>query len=373
MPPAVDVLVAGAGLAGAVVAERLAAEHGLSCLVVERRRHLGGLCHDAHDEAGVLVPSYGPHYFRTDSDRVADYLSQFTDWRPAEYRVLVSTHGRLWPFPINLDTYEQLVGHAATSTEMEAALAAWREPLGRAPANSEEYVVAQVGRALYEMFYRGYTRKQWGREPAELDPSVAGRIPIRTDRDPRYLRERFQAMPRLGYTRLCERLLAHPRVAVLLGADARAVRAAVPHRHLVYTGPLDEYFDRALGPLPYRSLRFEHATLEVERYQPVVQVNYPNDHEYTRIIEPKHITGQRLPCTSIVREYPAEAGDPYYAVPTPDALALAARYAARAAAEPEVSFVGRLASYRNQNMDQVVLDALHLADRLGPRLRAASA
>ncbi len=366
----VDVLVVGAGFAGAVMAERLAEGYGLSCLVLDRRDHLAGNAHDTTDAAGVLVHRYGPHWFRTNSDRVRDYLSHFTEWHPVTYRALSWTAGRYWSFPINLETYEQLVGRPATSEEMAAALESWRVPCAR-PRNSEELVLSQVGPVLYEKFYLGYTMKQWRRHPRELHPSVCGRIPVRTDRDDRYLTESFQALPARGYTALFERLLRHPKIEVRLGAEWRDVARAVRYRHLVYTGRLDDFYEERFGPLPYRSLRWEHETLPQEWFQPAMQVNFPNDHAFTRILEYKHATGQVLPVTTIAREYPDDwrpGKDPFYAMPTPEAQALFAQYAALAEREAHVSFVGRLPTYTNYNMDQVVGMALAEADRVGPGL-----
>ena len=361
-----DYLIVGAGFAGAVLAERLASQLDQRCLVIDRRDHLAGNAYDFYDRAGVLIHQYGPHYFRTNSGRIRDYLGQFTAWQPANYRVLSWTHGRYWPFPINLNTFEQFVGHPATSEEMAAALARWRVPI-ETPRNSEEVIVSQVGRELYEMFFRHYTRKQWRRDPRELDPSVCGRIPIRTNRDDRYVSDEFQAMPRDGYTALFQRMLRHPNIEVRLGTDFRDVRARVPCRRLIYTGPLDEYFGHCFGPLPYRSLRFEPETVETEFYQPAVQVNYPNDHDYTRCVEIKHVTGQKLPVTTVVREYPqdyAPGREAYYPLPAPDAQALYKRYEALAEREENVSFVGRMATYRYYNMDQVVGMALAEFERL---------
>ena len=370
-----DFLVVGAGFAGAVLAERLASQLEKRVLVIDRRPHLAGNAYDAPDaRSGVLLHHYGPHYFRTNSDRIRDYLSQFTRWRPTEYKILAWSDGRYWPFPINLNTFEQLLGRppgSCTSEEMAATLEKWRVALpdNRPPANSEEVIVSQVGMALYEKFFKNYTRKQWQRDPRELDPNVCGRIPIRTNRDDRYLNEKFQALPADGYTRLFERLLAHPRIDVRLRTDFREARAQVRYRHLVYTGPIDEFYDCCFGPLPFRSLRFAPETHEVPWFQPAVQVNYPNDHEFTRIVEIKHITGQaELPWTTILREYPqdytAGKNEPYYPLPTANARALYVRYAARAASEPNVTFVGRLATYRYYNMDQVVGMALAEFEKL---------
>jgi UDP-galactopyranose mutase len=316
----------------------------------------------------VLLHTYGPHYFRTNSDRIVAYLSRFTDWHHVEYKILSWTDGRFWQFPINLNTFEQLLGHPSTSQEMEKTLAEWRVPVAE-PKNSEEVIVSQVGTRLYEMFFKNYTRKQWRRDPRELDASVCGRIPIRTNRDDRYLSEKFQALPKDGYTAMFRKILAHPKIEVRLKSDYREARAQVRFRHLIYTGPIDEYFDHCFGPLPYRSLRFEPETLAQEYFQPAMQVNYPNDHDFTRIVEIKHATGQNLPMTTIVREYPEDFGpgrEPYYPIPAPDARALYQRYSERAAAEPGVSFVGRLATYRYYNMDQVVGMALAEFEQLKP-------
>ena len=361
-----DFLIVGAGFAGSVLAERIASQLGRTCLIAERRNHIGGNAYDHYDKAGVLLHDYGPHYFRTNSQRIVDYLSQFTEWHQVKYTILSWTDGKYWQFPINLNTFEQLIGHPSTSEEMEAQLAEWRVPI-ESPKNSEEVIVSQVGWKLYEKFFKNYTRKQWHRDAKELDASVCGRIPIRTNRDDRYLSERFQALPKAGFTAMFEKMLAHPKIKVLLNTDYREARAQIEFDHLIYTGPIDEYYEHCFGQLPYRSLRFEPETLAQQYFQPAMQVNYPNDHEFTRIVEIKHATGQQLPSTTIVREYPENFGpghEPYYPIPAPDAKALYAKYAERAALEKKVSFVGRLATYRYYNMDQVVGMALAEYERL---------
>ena len=361
-----DFLIVGAGFAGSVLAERIASQLGKTCLVVERRNHIGGNAYDHYDRAGVLVHDYGPHYFRTNSQRIVDYLSQFTEWHPVEYKILSWTHGRFWQFPINLNTFEELIGRPSTTEEMEAQLAEWRVKIAN-PKNSEEVIVSQVGWKLYEMFFQNYTRKQWQRDARQLDPSVCGRIPIRTNRDDRYLSEKFQALPKNGYTPMFQKILSHPKIDVWLNTDYREVRQHVRFGHLIFTGPIDEYFDHCFGRLPYRSLRFEPETLPQEYFQPAMQVNYPNDHDFTRIVEIKHARGQKLPSTTIVREYPQNFGpghEPYYPIPALDAKALYSKYAERAALEKNVGFVGRLATYRYYNMDQIVGMALAEFNRL---------
>ncbi len=354
-----DVMVVGAGFAGSVMAERLASQAGKRVLVVDRRPHIGGNAYDRLDEAGVLMHQYGPHIFHTNSAEIVDYLSQFTGWRPYEHRVLAEVRGRLVPMPINRTTINLLYGlELKTEEEAAAFLASRAEPV-ETIATSEDVVVAAVGRELYETFFRGYTRKQWGLDPSELDKSVTARVPTRTSDDDRYFTDRFQMMPAEGYTAMFERMLDHPNIEVLLGSDYRDIRDAYSHDHLVFTGPVDEFFDYRFGKLPYRSLRFEHETLDQEWFQDVATVNYPDEAvPFTRITEYKHLTGQSHPRTSITREYPSAEGDPYYPVPRAENQALFKRYEALARAQEDVTFVGRLATYRYYNMDQIVGQAL---------------
>ncbi|MEW6219441.1 MAG: UDP-galactopyranose mutase [Thermodesulfobacteriota bacterium] len=357
-----DYCIVGAGLAGCVLAERLASQAGRRVLVVERRDHIGGNCFDYYDEAGILVHKYGPHYFRTNRRHVFAYLSQFTDWHYVYYRIRVMVDGRLVPLPINLDTVNELYGSSWDSEACQAFFARTRATIPQ-PANSEEVILAKVGRDLYEKIYEAYTVKQWGLSPRELDPSVCARIPVRFNRDDRYFTDRYQAMPKDGYHRLFARLLAHPKIHLLLKTDWHEIRQAIPFGKLIYTGPIDAFFDHCYGRLPYRSLRFEHETLDQEVFQPVSQVNYPVDYDFTRIVEIKHVTGQRHPKTTIVREYPEADGEPYYPVPRPESQALLEQYLA-AARPTGVHFIGRLAQYRYLNMDEVVDEALALFERL---------
>jgi UDP-galactopyranose mutase len=354
-----DYLVVGAGFSGSVVAERLASQLGKRVLVIDKRPHIGGNTYDFYNEHGVLVHRYGPHIFHTSSQKVVDYLSCFTEWRPYEHRVLAQVDGKLLPIPINLDTINGLYGLNLDSAGMEKFLADHAESRAQI-RTSEDIVVSRVGRQLYEKFFRNYTRKQWGLDPSELDSCVAGRIPVRFDRDDRYFSDSFQAMPLEGFTRLFERMLANPNINVLLSTDYREVINCYPSAKVVYTGPIDQFFDYRFGPLPYRSLRFEHQTHDREQFQSAAVVNYPNDHDYTRITEFKHLTGQKHEKTSIVYEYPTDEGEPYYPIPRPENAALYERYRALASATAGVYFCGRLANYRYFNMDQVVAQALHM-------------
>jgi UDP-galactopyranose mutase len=358
-----DYLIVGAGFAGSVLAERLASQLDKRVLVVERRAHIGGNAYDHYDDAGILVHRYGPHIFHTNAARIYDYLSQFTAWRPYQHRVLAFVDGQLVPMPINLDTVNALYGTSMTSFELEAFFQRVAEPRAEV-RTSEDAVVSKVGRDLYEKFFRGYTRKQWGLDPSQLDAAVAARVPARTTRDTRYFTDTYQVMPLHGYTRLFDGLLAHPNIKVLLNADYREVRDVIPHRAVIYSGPIDEYFDYCYGRLPYRSIEFQFETHERAVFQTAPVINYPNDYAYTRVTEFKHLTGQQHARTSVVYEYPRAVGDPYYPIPQPANQALFRRYKERADATPEAQFVGRLATYRYYNMDQVVAQALTLFNRI---------
>lgn len=358
-----DTLIVGAGFAGATCA-RLLAEAGQRVLLIDKRTHPGGNAFDRRDAHGLLVHEYGPHIFHTNSEKVWAFLSRFTAWRPYEHRVLAAVDGQLLPIPINRSTINRLYGLQLD----EAGVAAFfervrtpREPL----RTSEDVVLNSVGPELCDKFFRGYTRKQWGRGLEELSAGVAARIPTRTNDDDRYFTDRFQAMPADGYTRMFERMLQHPNIELRLGCDFQSLCGSVARRRTIYTGPIDEYFSYRLGRLPYRSLRFEHEHLaDTPRLQPVGTVNYPNDHAFTRITEFKHLTGETHPGTSVVREFPCDGGDPYYPVPAAQNEALYKRYEALAENEANTHFIGRLAQYRYYNMDQVVAAALQLSERL---------
>lgn len=373
-------LIVGAGFSGIVAAHRLS-NAGHKCTLVDRRPHLAGNAHDSHDKAGVLIHNYGPHYFRTNSQRIVDYLSQFTDWHAVDYKIKSFTEGKYWPFPINLNTFEELIGKPSTTADFENYLAENRQNITN-PKNSEEAILSQVGSRLYELFFEAYTLKQWKRHPRELDASVCGRIPIRSNRDDRYLSESFQALPKNGYTLLLENILAEsPGATLHLNTDFNEARGKFSHDHLIFTGAIDEYFGHRFGALPYRSLRFEHESFTAAEliarekisgkpsfWQPAMQVNYPGkDIPFTRIVELKHATGQQIAATSIVREFPEDwdtSKEPYYPVPAPDAAAAYRKYAALAETETNTTFIGRLATYHYYNMDQVTGMALAASDKL---------
>lgn len=358
-----DYLIVGAGFAGSILAEQLATQCDARVLVIDKRNHIAGNAFDFYNDAGILIHKYGPHIFHTNSIKVFQYLSRFTGWRPYEHRVLTSVDGQLLPMPINADTLNQLYGLSLTCHQVDEYLAQVAEPRDSIQT-SEDVVVNRVGRDLYEKFFRNYTRKQWDLDPSELDASVTARVPIRTSRDNRYFTDTFQAMPLHGYTRMFEKVLNHPNIKVMLNTEYSELKDEVSFLQLIFTGPIDEYFEYCYGKLPYRSLSFEHQTHDASLYQQAAVVNYPNEQAYTRVTEFKYLTGQEHRKTSIVFEYPQAEGDPYYPIPQPQNAILYAEYKALADALPNVHFAGRLGTYKYYNMDQVVGQALALASKL---------
>jgi UDP-galactopyranose mutase len=337
-------------------------------LVADRRSHVGGNAFDHYDDAGVLVHKYGPHIFHTNSREVFEYLSHFTEWRPYQHRVLACVDGQLVPIPINLDTVNRLYGMNLTSFQLQEFFDSVAERRERI-RTSEDVIVSRVGRELYEKFFRGYTRKQWELDPSELDASVTARVPVRTSRDDRYFTDTYQVMPLHGYTRMFQKMLSHPNIKLMLNTDYREICDVIPYRAMIYTGPIDAFFDYRYGKLPYRSLDFRFETRDVRVYQPAPVINYPNEYAYTRVTEFKYLTGQEHARTSLVYEYPRAEGDPYYPIPRPENTELYRRYEALAAAATGVHFAGRLATYKYYNMDQVVAQALALYAKLSGRPR----
>jgi UDP-galactopyranose mutase len=358
-----DFLIVGAGFAGAVLAERLASQADKQVLIVDKRSHIGGNAHDQYDDSGVLIHTYGPHIFHTNARHVFEYLSQFTRWRQYQHRVRAWVDGQLVPLPINLDTINQLYGlnlNAFEAGDFFKKVAERRESI----KTSEDVVLNSVGRELYEKFFKNYTRKQWGLDPSELDASVIARVPTRTNRDDRYFTDTYQAMPLHGYARMFERMLSHPNIKIMLNVDYRELRGIVPFGEMIYTGPIDEYFNYQYGKLPYRSLRFDFQTHDQPVFQSAPVVNYPNEYAYTRVTEFKYLTGQEHAKTSVVYEYPQYEGDPYYPIPRPENAEIYKQYKALADERTNVQFVGRLATYKYYNMDQVVAQALSVFDRM---------
>lgn len=354
-----DYIIVGAGFAGSVLAERLASQAGKKILLIDKRSHIGGNTYDYYNSAGILVHEYGPHIFHTNSREIFDYLGCFTTWRPYEHRVLASVDGMMVPIPINLNTINALYGMNLNSDQVEEFLASKAEQKTRI-VTSEDVVVSKVGRELYQKFFQGYTKKQWGLDPSELDASVAARIPTRNNCDNRYFTDTYQAMPLYGYTKMFENMLSHPNIKVMLNTDYKEIEKMIPYNEMIYTGPVDYYFDYCYGKLPYRSIEFRFETIETEVFQPTGTVNYPNEHPYTRSTEFKYLTGQKHAKTTVVYEYPKGEGDPYYPVPTLENAELYKKYQLLANSLKNVYFTGRLATYKYYNMDQVVAQSLKL-------------
>jgi UDP-galactopyranose mutase len=359
----VDYLVVGAGLAGSVIAERLATQANKKILIIDKRNHIAGNTYDYYNKDGILVHQYGPHIFHTNSREVFEYLGQFTPWRPYEHRVLASVDGMLVPIPINLNTINALYGLNLSSSEVDRFLK--ERAITKAQVRtSEDVVLGVVGKELYEKFFKGYTKKQWDLYPSELDASVAARIPTRNNRDDRYFSDTYQAMPLYGYTRMFETMLNHPNIKIMLNADFKEVERMIPFKQMIYTGPIDYFFDYCYGKLPYRSIDFRFETFESEYVQKTGTINYPNEHLYTRSTEFKHVTGQKHPKTTVVYEYPTAEGDPYYPVPRPENNLLYKKYQALAENTADTYFTGRLATYKYYNMDQVVAQSLTLFKKI---------
>ncbi len=368
-----DYLIVGAGFAGSVLAERLANGSDKKILICDKRSHIGGNAYDCYDDNGVLIHKYGPHIFHTNSLEVFDYLSRFTEWREYQHRVLASVDGMLLPMPINLDTINKLYGLNLTSFEVADFLESLAEKC-ETIKTSEDVVVSKVGRELYEKFFKNYTRKQWGLDPSELDASVTSRVPTRTNRDDRYFTDSYQAMPKHGYTRMFEKMLDNPNIKIMLNCDYREIENQIDYKEMIYTGPVDAFFDYRYGKLPYRSLEFKHETHDSEQFQDAPVVNYPNEQAFTRITEFKYLTGQEHKKTSIVYEFPRAEGDPYYPIPRKENADIYAKYKALTEKSTDVHFVGRLATYKYYNMDQIVAQALMTYGKIeGIKRQAATA
>jgi UDP-galactopyranose mutase len=361
-----DYLIVGAGFAGSVLAERLASVDEKKVLIIDQRDHIGGNAYDYFNKDGILIHKYGPHIFHTNSKKVLDYLSQFTPWRPYEHRVLASVDGQLVPIPINLTTINKLYGLDLNCSQLEGFFESKAEKIDRVKT-SEDVVVSKVGRELYEKFFKYYTRKQWDLDPSELDASVTARVPTRTNKDDRYFTDTYQAMPLYGYTKMFQKMLSHPNIKIMLNTDYKEIIDVIPYKNLIYTGPIDSFFNYCYGRLPYRSIEFKFETHDTEVFQSTGTINYPNEHAYTRITEFKYLTGQKHNKTSIVYEYPQAEGDPYYPIPRPENAEIYKKYQSLANAMTNTYFTGRLATYKYYNMDQVVAQSLALFEKITQR------
>ncbi len=359
-----DYLIVGTGFAGSVMAERIATKLDKKVLIIDKRSHIGGNSYDYINDFGLLVHKYGPHYFRTNSKKIFDYLSNFTDWRFFEYRVRTFVNGKLFPFPINRDTLNKFFQINLKSEEEAKDFLREKRIKINNPKNSEEIVISKVGWEIYNQFFKNYTLKQWGLNPKELAPSVCARIPIRLNTDDRYFSDRFQAIPLNGYGKLFKNLLNHPNITLKLNSHYQQIENKINYRNLIYTGCIDEFFNYKYGKLPYRSLKFKYENYYKEFYQKWCQINYPNDYDYTRIVEIKHVTGQKFPRTTIVKEFPSEKGEPFYPIPREENQIIYNKYEKLAQKYKNIYFIGRLAQYRYFNMDQVINESLNLFTKL---------
>ncbi len=364
-----DVIIAGAGPVGCLMAERFAADLNWKVLLIDKRNHVAGNCFDTYHESGLMIHRYGPHYFRSNNKALIEYLTQFTEWIPGNYIVKSSTNGELYPFPINLLTLGQFFKIADLDAETaQNLLEEKRAKKNDQPANSEEFVLSRVGKEMYEAFYLGYTLKQWSIHPRDLAPSVCGRIPVRLNKDERYVDHEYQLTPAKGFTAMFQKMVDHPNIDLQLETDYDEVKHKIKAtKATIYTGPIDEYFDCQLGKLPWRSLEFNFVEKDLEFEQPCVQINYPNEHDYTRTVEIKHVTGQVHPKTVISYEYPKAEGDPYYPIPMEKNQQLYLQYkklADQETADHNVFFCGRLAEYKYYNTDEVLELALRTFEKI---------
>ena len=372
-------VVVGAGFTGAVIAERLASQLGQRVLVIDRRPHIAGNAYDFRNASGLLIHRYGPHAFHTNSDKVWHYLSKFTSWRPYAHRVMACIADQLVPLPFNLNAIDQVFPRPVAEDLSQRLIAAFgpgaRVPIMKLRAENDD-ALQMLAVFIYDNVFRGYTQKQWGLDPEALDPAVTARVPVHVSRDNRYFQDRFQGLPADGYTAFFGRLLAHRNITVQLDTSYRAIAVEVRGAKLVFTGPIDEYFEHRFGELPYRSLAFRFQDYPSAAVQPVGQINYPNDFAFTRTTEFKYLTGEVAPTTTVAEEYPETyrygTNEPYYPIPTRENAERLRPYSAAAGElAGKVFFAGRLGDYAYYNMDQACARALALFEK--QLLRASDA
>lgn len=378
-----DSIVIGAGFAGSVIARELA-ENGEKVLVMEQRDHIGGNCYDVEDEHGILIHQYGPHIFHTSKEEVYEYLSKFTEWYSFRHEVVGNVHGKLLPIPFNLNTIEKVYGEEKAKVLKKELIEAYGEG-ARVPIlelkNNPSRDIQEIAQFVYENIFLRYTMKQWGQKPEEVDSSVTARVPVVLSYDNSYFGDKYQGMPKDGYTSLFEKMLDHPNITVRLQTKAEEVLSIPTSGNVsfmgepftgkvVYTGPIDELFDCRFGRLPYRSLDFVFEHYNQDYYQSNSVVNYTVSEEYTRITEFKYLTGQKKKdSTTIMKEYPrsytgAEGQIPYYAIMNDTNQALYQKYVNLLKDVPNFYLVGRLAEYKYYNIDAIVERALKVAEQI---------
>ena len=352
-----DYVIVGAGLAGLTIAERIANKLNKEVLIIEKRNHIGGNVYDSY-ENGILIQNYGPHIFHTKDKEVYEYLSKFTQWSDYEHRVLSYVDGKLVPMPICIDTLNALYDLDLDEQSMKEYIDKVKEDIDEIKS-SEDVVLKNAGKDIYEKLFKNYTEKQWGTSAANLDPSVISRIPFRFNHDTRYFEDPYQGMPKEGYTKMCGAMVDNPKIHILLNTDYKDILDDLEYDKLIYTGPIDYFYDYKFGKLLYRSLKFVTETHDKDSFQEVAVVNYPNDHDFTRITEFKKLTDQIYPDkTTIMMEYPGFDDEPCYPYPTEEYADKFAQYKELMDKEEDVIFIGRLAEYKYYNMDAVVKSAL---------------
>lgn len=366
-----DIVIVGAGISGAVLAERYASL-GKRVLVLEKRNHIGGNCYDYYNKDGILISKYGAHLFHTNDEEVWSYVNKFSEFFEYEHKVLARVDGKLVPIPVNITTVNTLFGlNIETEQEMNQWLASHQIKNER-PQNGKEAALARVGSVLYVKMFETYTKKQWNKSPEELDPAVLNRIPVRNNFDNRYFSDKYQALPNGGYTKMFEKMLCNPKITVLLNTDYFNIKNQITgYKKLFYCGPIDRFFESRYNlteKLEYRSINFVFETHDKEYYQENSVINYPGgDVPYTRIIEYKHFTKQKHPKTTICKEYSVDGNgenEKYYPVLSPRNQAIYEKYKQQADKLTDIYFVGRLANYKYFNMDEAFKNALNLFNKL---------
>ena len=358
-----DVIIVGAGPVGCVLAERISSQLNLNCLIIEKRNHIGGNCYDEYNSKGVLYHKYGPHYLRFKNKKTMKYLSEFTKWLPGEYIVKSSIDKKLYPMPINLDTLEMFFNQKFKTKKDVIKFLNKKRVKIKKPKNFEEFVLSKLGREIYEKFYKNYTIKQWNLHPRTLSAEIAGRLPIRFNRNPYYVKEKLRFMPKKGFTQMFENMTKNKKIKIKLNVDFFKMRNKIRfNRFMIYTGEPDRYFNFKYGKLDWRSLIFKFKNFKKKSIQKCVQYNYPNDHRYTRSVEIKHVTKQKSKYTVISQEFPTNKGDPYYPISNRKNINLFEKYKRLILQERKknIYFEGRLAKYRYFNTDEVIENAISL-------------
>ena len=362
-----DVIIIGGGPVGCVLAERITSVLKLDCTIIEKRNHIAGNCYDELNSKGLLYHKYGPHYLRFKNKKTMNYLSKFTEWIPGEYIVKSSVDKKLYPFPINLDTLEMFFNCKFKSKKDVLKFLKKKQIKIKKPKNFEEFVISRLGKDIYEKFYKNYTLKQWNIHPKKLAKEIAGRLPIRFNRNPYYVREKLRFMPKKGFTYMFNKMIKSKKIKVKLNTDFFRFRKKIKFNHfMIYTGEPDRYFNFKYGKLDWRSLIFKFQNFKRKNIQSCVQYNFPNDHKYTRTVEIKHVTKQRNNYTVISKEYPTNKGDPYYPISNQKNIKLFKKYENLIIKEMKknIYFEGRLAKYKYFNTDEVIESALDLFNKL---------